>query len=243
MSDPPKRYVWEDALVAAERAGVLSGPAVTFCLRLSTAINWAPMKGGRDRPGLYWENDTAFAHVGTSRSTYKRVKRELFESGFLALYRDNLVPCLPARGVQIEPLGGSRLSQEGGADWTPIPCRPSLNTFPEDEAAATEKEAEIAALVAMAPPFEDEDATHVSAAAGEPAKPLTTAEIEALLATLPPKIADDPFRSSPPRTPHPKDATYSRNALEREAKEQGFDPDTGEYQSRATERAGYRSRR
>lgn len=88
-----QRYEWEDSLLKAERLGLLPAPAVNMALRLAHAINWVPKD---KRPaGLYWDNESALKQVGSSRSTYFRVKGPLFEHGFFTQVRGNLIPQVP----------------------------------------------------------------------------------------------------------------------------------------------------
>lgn len=85
------------------------------------------------------------------------------------------------------------------------------------------------ALPTEAPAEEEIEAEAWALLAAEP-DPLPTVSAGAqppVLAGFAPE--SDPFRSSPARIPSPKEATYSQNAFERMAREEGFDPITGEY--------------
>lgn len=88
-----KRYEWLDALVDAQKAGLISNGALLLCTKLSKAIQWSPKDG---RPaGLYWKNATALKEVGASRATYFKYRQSLFETGFLTEIGGNLIPLVP----------------------------------------------------------------------------------------------------------------------------------------------------
>lgn len=93
MTTKVQRYEWEDSLLKAERLGLLPAPSVNMALRLAHAINWVPKA---NKPaGLYWDNESALKQVGSSRSTYFRVKGPLFEHGFFIQVKGNLIPQVP----------------------------------------------------------------------------------------------------------------------------------------------------
>lgn len=89
-----QRYEWEDSILKAERLGLLPPPSVNMALRLAHAINWVP-KDKNKPAGLYWDNESALKQVGSSRSTYFRVKGPLFEHGFFIQVKGNLIPQVP----------------------------------------------------------------------------------------------------------------------------------------------------
>jgi len=88
-----QRYEWEDSILKAERLDLIPAPSVNLALRLAHAINWVP----KDKrvSGLYWDNESALKQVGSSRSTYFRVKGPLFEYGFFIQVKGNLIPQVP----------------------------------------------------------------------------------------------------------------------------------------------------
>src|SRR6478735_8865148 len=88
-----KRYEWEDRLVEAQAAGLLSDGALLVALKLAKVINWSPK--GKQQPGLYWKNQDAFDAVGIARATYFRHRPSLFETGFFTELNGNLIPLLP----------------------------------------------------------------------------------------------------------------------------------------------------
>lgn len=90
-----KRYEWEDAIIRAGTLGRLETAGVNGGLRIAHAINWAPTKDRKGKPGLYWDNATGFAAVGVSESSMKRAIKELKAKGFLYLYDGNLLVRLP----------------------------------------------------------------------------------------------------------------------------------------------------
>lgn len=91
-----KRYDWEDALIEAESLGHLEAGAVNMCLRLAKAINWDSKGRHAGKPsGLYWKNEDALTSVGSSRATYFRYRRQLFEIGFFKEEAGNLIPQVP----------------------------------------------------------------------------------------------------------------------------------------------------
>lgn len=88
-----QRYTWEDALIKAESLGLLPTGAVNMCLRLAKEINWVPKNGGPSE--LRWKNEDALKSVNSSRATYFRYRRVLFETGFLTERNGNLLPLVP----------------------------------------------------------------------------------------------------------------------------------------------------
>jgi len=91
-----ERYTWEDAVIEAERQGLISAGAVNMCLRLAKAINWVPTNRRKGQPsGLYWKNEEALQSVGSSRATYYRYREELFKAGLFTEDRGNLIPLVP----------------------------------------------------------------------------------------------------------------------------------------------------
>lgn len=88
-----QRYEWEDRLIEAESLGLLSAGAVNMSLRLASAITWEPK--GNKPSGLYWKNESALEKVNSSRATYFRHRKALFELGFFIEERGNLIPQLP----------------------------------------------------------------------------------------------------------------------------------------------------
>lgn len=88
-----QRYEWEDALIDAHVAGVITNGALLVALKLSKAINWNP-KGHRPS-GLYWANEEALRAVGAGRSTYFKHRGELFDGGFFIEQSGNLIPKVP----------------------------------------------------------------------------------------------------------------------------------------------------
>jgi len=102
-----KRYEWEDRLVEAQAAGLLSDGALLVALKLAKVINWSPK--GKQQPGLYWKNQDAFDAVGIARATYFRHRPSLFETGFFTELNGNLIPLLPEQS-QLETANTSNES-------------------------------------------------------------------------------------------------------------------------------------
>lgn len=127
-----QRYEWEDSLLKAERLGLLPAPSVNMALRLAHAINWVP-KDKNKPAGLYWDNESALKQVGSSRSTYFRVKGPLFEHGFFIQVKGNLIPQVPdlshfeTEESHIETDQSQVETQESQSD-TPF----TVNTFSDD---------------------------------------------------------------------------------------------------------------
>lgn len=91
-----QRYAWEDALIDAESLELLPAGAVNMALRLARAINWEPTGKRAGMPsGLYWKNEEALKAVNSSRATYFRYRKFLFDTGFLTEERGNLIPLVP----------------------------------------------------------------------------------------------------------------------------------------------------
>ena len=210
------RFRWERALVASEL------PTRAKAVGLVMAM-YADADGGSVFPGV----ERLATETGQGARTVKRALAELRSAAYVALVSsgqwrrgkaDEYRLSLPSASGANEALtrGPSATAQGAPVAHHQTSTKPS--TRPVDDAAA-EKDLDLEALASQAPSF------------------YTQAEIEAQLATAPQRLAgvsagSDPLRSSPPKQPHPKDATYRRNALDREAREQGFDPDTGEYLNR-----------
>lgn len=96
MTNIIERYTWEDSLIEAETQGIISAGAVNMCLRLAKAINWKPGNKRKGQPsGLYWKNEEALKAVNSSRATYFRYRKSLFEAGFFIEVNGNLIPQLP----------------------------------------------------------------------------------------------------------------------------------------------------
>lgn len=96
MTNIIERYTWEDAVIEAETLGLLSAGAVNLCLRLARAINWKPGNKRKGMPsGLYWKNEDALKAVNSSRATYYRYRKELFDAGFFIDINSNLIPQIP----------------------------------------------------------------------------------------------------------------------------------------------------
>ncbi|MGY4959878.1 hypothetical protein [Streptomyces sp. 900105245] len=96
MTNIIERYTWEDSLIEAETQGIISAGAVNMCLRLAKAINWKPGNKRKGQPsGLYWKNEEALKAVNSSRATYFRYRKSLFEAGFFTEVNGNLIPQIP----------------------------------------------------------------------------------------------------------------------------------------------------
>lgn len=96
-----ERYVWEDALIQAQKEGRICNGALLLALKLASAITWRPKKGRE--PGLYWKNQDALEAVGAGRSTYFKHRGELFDAGFFKVVKQNLIPVLPESTVETNP--------------------------------------------------------------------------------------------------------------------------------------------
>ncbi|GAB3782955.1 hypothetical protein [Nocardioides pacificus] len=199
---------------------------------------------------------TIAADAGLGRDAFYKAKGQLVASGLLVEQRrwndtTNYRVDLPSLERLASPGGsgnpestrddvpgirqtipGIRKASSGNPESKETPKKTSKETTPPEAAAEAEVEKvpqEIRALIAIAPSFDD-DGDRPAASPRTPGLPQDTAAVEAALAASRPQvIASDPFRSSPPRQPHPKDPIYSRNSIEREGREQGYDPITGEY--------------
>ncbi|WP_147286308.1 hypothetical protein [Streptomyces parvulus] len=96
MTNIIERYTWEDSLIEAETLGLLPSGAVNMCLRLAKAINWKPGNHRKGKPsGLYWKNEDALKAVNSSRATYFRYRKTLFDLGFFTEEKGNLIPQIP----------------------------------------------------------------------------------------------------------------------------------------------------
>jgi hypothetical protein len=256
------RFRWERAF-----RGAAIGSASVLALGLTLAT-YADTDGASIFPG----QDRLSADLGLSRSTIQRSQDRLEELGWISrkgtsnrragkaqewrlTFPVKASPVMPTEpNVKASPAMPTEDEAPAATSVKASPVMPQQTIYISPPKPATESagssespslsEAEIVALIAQAPSFDDEDvdATGVPASAVEPAKPTTTAELEDELPAMSrPGVADDSFRSSPRRIPHAKEAIYSKRAWEREARDQGFDPETGEYGERA-HRSGYRSR-
>lgn len=234
------RFRWERALRDSDIGK--AAKAVGFVMG-----TYANMDGTKVHPGI----DLLAAGSGYGERMARGAVKDLEAAGFVALVR-------PGNGLQRKAaeyrLTNPAESQTGNTRHPyrqsattehVVECRPpdhyQIKTTETGEAAEEIPE-EIRALMARAPSFYDEgEQTQHSAAAGEATEPQDIASVEAALTKARPTTPTDPLR--PSRTPHPKEETYSRRSHAREARDQGFDPETGEYLDRPTERSGYLTRR
>jgi len=104
-----QRYEWEDLLIEAQDAGVLTNGALLLALKLSKAINWVPKK---DKPaGLYWKNQDALDEVGASRAAFYDYKESLVETGFWTVVNGNILPTMPGESL-VETIRSNRESKK-----------------------------------------------------------------------------------------------------------------------------------
>lgn len=184
-------------------------------------------------------------------ATMAKVKRhtvsEVLERPHVAKYLDKIersprrvdvwlrqAPYAVGRHMPCDDIGrGAAMSMPWGGHTYAVGRPPSALSPPSaltDQAPAESRvpqpsEEEIEANMASAPRFDDDEPgpLRTVSAGAQPPVPAPT--------PVPSGFGpeSDPFRSSPARTPHPKETAYSRNAFERMAREEGFDPITGEY--------------
>ncbi|WP_328496768.1 hypothetical protein OHS59_31720 [Streptomyces sp. NBC_00414] len=153
MTQHIERYTWEDRLIEAETLGLLPSGAVNMCLRLAKAINWKPGNHRKGMPsGLYWANEEALKEVNSSRATYFRYRKILFDVGFFTEIKGNLIPLLPVLS-QIET-GESHI--ETGESQTDTPY--SEDTYTEDSSTEDTKSEKNAAVPAAIEAREETEA-------------------------------------------------------------------------------------
>lgn len=190
----------------------------------------------RDGGSIYPGNAALAKGTGHNEKTVRRALLELRETGFVRLHRrgnrragraDEWRLTLPGlegtmttdrtRSVDID---GS-ISGQHAHPTEPLQ-QTSTNKPVQTGTGEGLSEEEIEANMASAPSFDAEPeplpTVHDGAPSSVPDPPARAGF----------GLESDPFRSSPVRTPHPKEATYARNAFQRDAREQGFDPITGE---------------
>ncbi len=214
MSTRPFRYQWEWSVV---RSGL---PSRARHVGLTMAIH-SDSDGTSIRPGVR----RIAAETGLSQRTVDAALHDLRNEGYLARIK-------------------AGRWRSGEADEYRLTIPPTATA-----AHNTDRDGDVSTAVNAARAVRSEcgttdttTSTPSKAEARTEAAPQNAASIEAALTAERKPVTVDPLRSSPPRTPQPKDAVYSRRAHEREAREQGFDPMTGEYVSRS-ERPLPRSRR
>lgn len=126
--------------------------------------------------------------------------------------------------------GASKAWSSGDQDMAigqPPSALSALSALPDQapaESKAPQSEEEIEANMASAPPFDDDEPGSLPTVYAGAQPPVPGPSVPTGFSP-----GNDPFRSSPARSPHAKEATYSENAFKRDAREQKFDPVTGEY--------------
>lgn len=90
---------WEDLLFSANADGVLSDAELLGGLRMSRTITWS------DRPGLFWDSQSAWEAMGISKSPFYRIRKALMDAGLLVEERGNLIPTSPESGIEIPDIG------------------------------------------------------------------------------------------------------------------------------------------
>lgn len=128
---PIKRYEWEDALITAQRDGIISNAVLLTALKLAHVVNWAPKKG--KRVGINWKNDSAFEACGLGRATAYRNRDALFAAGFMVLQGNNWEPRLPESQGETAESQVETLESQGDNPF-------SVDTLSEDVLSEEKKE-------------------------------------------------------------------------------------------------------